>query len=362
MKSKHILLYCTGIDYVLLGSSKVAGIQVQMSFWAKVFYHNSWKVFSFSENAAQTIQGITFLYKKKTWLDKHGLSFIQEFFDCFHALLSSHAQIVIVRGASRSFYVISLLCKLFRARLIYFGASDSDFIPGKEIIAGAGYNIALYRKSIKHIDSIVVQNQIQHDCLYQHYGRESLIIPNIWAANDTNATKAPHKLYDIIWVSNIHKIKRVEWLLQLAKKMPDMRFAIIGGSNFQNYYQSIQKEATKISNIEFLGAQPFNKVSDFIEQSKLLVCTSEFEGFPNTFLQAWSNNVPVVATVNPNNVIKHYNLGRVVNNEDDLLTATQELFDNNQAYRECQENILKYFYEHHDADTAFEKLSQYLHI
>ena len=40
-------------------------------------------------------------------------------------------------------------------------------------------------------------------------------------------------------------------------------------------------------------------------KSKILINTSSFEGFPNTFVQAWANGVPVISLkVDPDNIIK----------------------------------------------------------
>jgi len=90
------------------------------------------------------------------------------------------------------------------------------------------------------------------------------------------------------------------------------------------------------------------------------VCTSEYEGFPNTFLQAWSNNVPVISTVDPSDVIKEYKLGLVVNTEAELLAATNTLLSDNSLYDEIQKNIKQYFELNYDSQTQYEKAISYI--
>jgi len=108
--------------------------------------------------------------------------------------------------------------------------------------------------------------------------------------------------------------------------------------------------------LDFLGPLPLVGVNRLLSTSKLLVCTSEFEGFPNTFLQAWAYNVPVVSTVNPSGFITEFGLGRVIEDEPQLLLAVREILDSNELYEQCQQNIKNYFTEHHDADRAYQKV------
>jgi glycosyltransferase involved in cell wall biosynthesis len=46
-------------------------------------------------------------------------------------------------------------------------------------------------------------------------------------------------------------------------------------------------------------------------QALVLLCTSESEGFPNVFLEAWSCSRPVLTTVDPDDVVATFQLGQV---------------------------------------------------
>ena len=45
-----------------------------------------------------------------------------------------------------------------------------------------------------------------------------------------------------------------------------------------------------------LGNVAPGEMGDIYDRSHLLVCTSESEGFPNTFLEAWTRGIPVIST------------------------------------------------------------------
>lgn len=360
MKKSVVFLYYTGVDDVLLGSNNVTGIQVQMSFWAKVFAAHGWEVYSLTEHESHSVEGIGFIQKKESWFDRYGFSILYEPFEALKFFRKTHPNVVLVRGARRVLYAIKKASDLIGAKVVFMGASDRDFEPGKELILGSGINPKLYHRAIRNISCFVTQNQQQAENLLKYYGKQSVIIPNIWISQTTNENKETG--YAALWVANLRRLKRAEWFIGLAQKLPQYRFAMVGGVSEQDYYDRIKAEVENISNLEFFGPQSLNAVNALLSKSKLLVCTSEFEGFPNTFLQAWSESVPVISTVNPSGVITEYGLGKVVVDEDELLRTTEEILISTTLYEQYKQNINDYFFAHHDAETAYHKMMELVNM
>jgi glycosyltransferase involved in cell wall biosynthesis len=63
-------------------------------------------------------------------------------------------------------------------------------------------------------------------------------------------------------------------------------------------------------------------------RSRVFVNTSESEGFPNTYLQAWARGTPVVAFFDPDGVIAREGLGRTVRDLGQMQAAVHELLTN----------------------------------
>ena len=64
------------------------------------------------------------------------------------------------------------------------------------------------------------------------------------------------------------------------------------------------------ANLNFLGEQSLAQVNERLWACRLVVNTSQTEGFPNTFIQAWARFVPVVSLkVDPDGVIARHQLG-----------------------------------------------------
>lgn len=358
MKQKKVFVYCSGIENVLSGSPQVAGIQVQMSFWARTFAKHGWKVLSFSNNNKQvSLEGVHFIDKTKSnWLSILHLEIIQELRDCLKCI-KSNPDLILTRGASRCLFFLSSIYRRKNIQLVHFGASDTDFAPGKEIVGGSNLNRKLYHKALSRIDYFVTQNTEQQTSLWTNYGKKSLILPNIWIPSKEYASE---KKYDAIWIANLRPLKRAEWFVDLAKKLPQFQFAIVGGPLIKDYYEYIEKNASDVNNLSLLGAKSFQEVNDLLSQSRLLVCTSEFEGFPNTFLQAWAQSIPVISTVNPSDLLTTNHLGCYVENQEELETETFSMLSDENRYNSFASSIKHYFLDNHFADKAFEKLSNHI--
>lgn len=118
--------------------------------------------------------------------------------------------------------------------------------------------------------------------------------------------------------------------------------------------------ANRLPNLFFLGKKDFFEVNMYFKNAKVFICTSEYEGFPNTFLQSWSNNLPVISTVDPSNVIKEHGLGFFCNDTNDICDNLSKILSNDSIYKELSNNVKGYFERSHSVEYHFNRLSHYL--
>ena len=358
MRQKHILIWSTDISNLLDGNA--SGIAVQLYFWAQTFTNQDWRVVTFTNHKSFSKEGISFRHLRN--LGK--LNIIYEWVVLFWQLLVLHPKLVISRGESRSQYAIAVLSRLFSVKYVFFAASDSNFETNKKI-SGGKYNTILYKKAIANINYFVVQNQYQKSTLFNNYHKQSILLLNIWGHYNESVC-GQHPITDVIWVANLRPLKRAEWMLNAAKKMPEYDFTIVGGSSIEpleaEYYRIIEEVANKIPNLHFLGKKSFAETNAIISQSRLLCCTSTYEGFPNTFLQAWSNDIPVVSTVNPSDLITNKNLGAFVHNEEEFQDQVKKILQETTLYNKMTNSIHNYFKANHDCDNIYAQLMKWLQI
>ena len=112
---------------------------------------------------------------------------------------------------------------------------------------------------------------------------------------------------------------------------------------------NVNEAAKSLKNLKLIDYVPFHRIQDYFDKAKAYVCTSELEGFPNTFIQACLGGTPIISyCINPSNMIEEYDLGcfchndseRAVNFIKDLDSKKSNKFiDNLQKYVALKHNI-----------------------
>jgi glycosyltransferase involved in cell wall biosynthesis len=91
-------------------------------------------------------------------------------------------------------------------------------------------------------------------------------------------------------------------------------------------------------NVRYLGELSQTKVNKLLCRAHLLVNTSDFEGFSNTFIQAWMRRVPVVSlNVNPDGLLDGRTFGMCSGNEARLYEDVAALLADDDRVRSMGE-------------------------
>lgn len=346
-----VIVWSHEIDDLYLNKGLIGGLAIQMRHWAETFVRKEWEVYAPTYNKSREHNGIKFFRCYKLSI----IGTIVEYILAFYYLLSIKPDLILLRGARRQLGGVAFFAKLFKIKLVFFGASDADFKPEEELISKKISRI-IYRKGLKNTDYFVLQNDAQKELLQKNYGdKKNIIIPNIWTLNNDKQNES-ERYIDFLWVGNFRELKRPDWFIRLAEENSDYTFVMVGGGIDGDLFGKCKERASKCENLKFLGRMNFDDVNKLFEHTKIYICTSSIEGFPNTFLQSWSNQIPVITTFDPSNVIKSNDLGICVDNYDELKNTTRTLIENTSMQEEIKENIAKYFTLSHDADTMYEKI------
>ncbi len=110
----------------------------------------------------------------------------------------------------------------------------------------------------------------------------------------------------------------------------------------ESFYAAIREEALRVANVRFHGPVPYHGISEFFERCRVFVGTSEIEGFPNTYLQAWSRGAPVAAFLDPEQLIARNGMGRAVSTLSELCEAIVTLHDDAQAWETASQRSREY--------------------
>ena len=221
-------------------------------------------------------------------------------------------------------------------RMIWHVAHDTDVMPGSEIYGRNPVRRALEKCSveygIRHTRHIVTQTRHQADLLLQNYGRRAdAVVPNFHPTPPEPSNKPAG--ITVMWIANLKRWKQPEVFVRLAQRLrdlPQVRFVMVGapasGGGDEAWSDELERSMRDTPNLTYLGQRTQDEVNDLLSQAHVFVNTSQQEGFPNTFIQAWMRRVPVVSlTVNPDQVLDGERTGIHAGTEETLATAVRLL-------------------------------------
>ena len=339
---------------------RIGGAEIQQILIAREFKKRglniSFITSDYGQKDEEIIDGIK-VYKASK--PKEGFKFIRFFYPnlvkLWKALKRANAEIYYVRGAGFIPGVLALFSKMYGKKFVFGSASDTNFCLSKLKKTRLKRDLFLYVFGLKRANAIIVQNNKQKEDLLRNFRLNGILIRNYYRpiVNVNNPQKNI-----ILWVSTIKEIKRPELFIELARNFPNEKFVMIGGPNKKedSFYDYIKEKSKKIKNLTFMGFQPFEFTEKIFESCKLFVNTSNYEGFPNTFLQAWSRGIPVLSTVDPDNIVKENGLGLVAKNESELILQMKNFVDRKINFNENK--IKKFFYENFSESI----INQYLKL
>jgi len=220
---------------------------------------------------------------------------------------------------------VALFARLHGAKFIFRVASNSDCDP-QALLIRYRRDKSLYRYGLQRADVVLAQTPQQQQALLENFARSSRVVASLTDTGGRRPAFAERDI-DVLWVGNMRALKRPALLLEAARKLPDLRFHIIGGPmpGAESFFESIRAAASQLANVHFHGAVPYHEVGEFYERARVFVGTSAIEGFPNTYLQAWSRGTPVVAFLDPEHLIARHGTGRAVTDVADMCAAIVKL-------------------------------------
>src|SRR5262245_12573512 len=225
------------------------------------------------------------------------------------ALRRANADLYYTSCAGMHLGLLALFCRSRRRSLVFRCASDSDCDPRRLLIRHAR-DRWLYRMGLRRADAILAQSLWQHAALVRNYGVSSRVAGMLVETSLGTSTRD----IDVLWVGTLRRVKRPERLLGLAKSLPQRQFHMVGGvmPDESALGRCIQHAARVYPNVSFHGRMPYAATNRLYDRARLLVSTSEVEGFPNAYLQAWVRGVPVVTLIDPDRIIEREGLGASV--------------------------------------------------
>lgn len=250
--------------------------------------------------------------------------------------------------------LLALFCRRFRKRFVFRIASDTD-CDGSRLLVPFARDRWLYAYGLRRADAILAQSVAQAHTLRRNYGLASRVAGMLVE----KPLPTPGREIDVLWVSNIRREKRPDRILELTAILPGVKVHMVGGSlrDEEPLFREIEGAARARPNVTFHGRLPYWDANALYGRSRLLVNTSDVEGFPNSYLQAWIRGVPVVTLIDPDGVIEREGLGVAAGSPAGIASAVRALLDDPAAWKAASDRCLAYMAREYSDDKI---LSTYL--
>ena len=344
----------------------IGGIQRQQAMMAKWLAKRGWRVsmITWDEGQPQSkvVDGVRVIKMCRADAGVKGVRFFHpKWTSLLHALRAADADVYYQNTAEYVTGQVALWCHRHGRRFAYSVASDPDCDPHLPKMKSLRERF-LYRYGIRHADRIIVQTQRQQEMLRNGFGINASVVPMPCAApsngNDLARVAFAPEQGRVLWVGRVCEVKRPDRLLGVAEACPDLVFDLVGPSYDTDYSRRIVERARQIRNVTVHGPVGWDKVWDYYRQATCLLCTSDYEGFPNTFLEAWSQGLPVVSTFDPDDLTARRELGLVAGDVPGLAAAVRRLLTSPDLYRRLSQNARQYYTENHTVEVAMPRFEE----
>jgi len=236
-------------------------------------------------------------------------------------------------GATHLWGPAVAISRLLGVRTIFALALDREVQPRRALVRRPRW-WPLYAWGLSGSDRILAQHEGQLSMLPARWRAKATILPKVsvlpGVLPDRPVVAHAARSGYVAWVAMLRKHKRPDRLVDIARRAPEVRFVVCGGpSTFltpPGYCERVVDDLRALPNVEFRGQTAAPEADDVIANAAALLSTSDEEGFPNTFSQAWSSGTPVVTlAIDPDDIIKRFGLGAVSGTVDRAVEDIREL-------------------------------------
>jgi glycosyltransferase involved in cell wall biosynthesis len=341
----------------------VGGAEFRQSILARALasagYSVSIVTLDYGQDDATVVHGVTTYRAHKPSGGIPGVRFFHpRLTSWFSALKRADADVYIQSCAGLPTAIVALFSRLHSRRFVYSGAHDLDFERDqtwKVFRRPRGWrDRQLYQWGLRTADAIVAQHERQAQSCRRWYSREAHVVRNCYAPP---AGAASSKDGVVLWVATLRSWKRPELFIELARALPRLRFRMIGGAGSgedSSIYERVRRQAASLPNLEFVGFVPLGEIERHFNDARVFVNTSEYEGFPNTFLQSWARAIPTVSFIDCGAYEAGRPIGSICRDLGDMKAVVARIGEDDDAWQEEGLRARGYFESHHSVVAAVE--------
>lgn len=199
---------------------------------------------------------------------------------------------LIVHFNMQSAYFCAILGDKYASRSIYAERTD----PYDESYGGVAGVLRNYM--IRKVSGFVFQTKGARDFFPDYVRKKSIVINNPILINPDDYKRTVNPDKRVVSVGRLHNQKNhqlfIRAISKLSNEFNDYRFEIYGDGELEEELNTLIRNLN-LSNIVFLMGS-HEDILEKIRNASLFVLSSDYEGMPNTLMEAMALGIPCVST------------------------------------------------------------------
>ena len=251
------------------------------------------------------------------------------------------------------------IARLFKVPFIYMAGNDIDADGGYRQRLGR-LESAAYEYALRNAAGVIAQNEYQLRGFRKWLKGKSIAVvhnPVSFDGDSLLRIRTRGERGYIAWLGIFQPQKNLAALLEIAKRTPEVEFRV-GGMLQTGSGQALRDLVGKLyslPNVRMAGYLRRREILPFLAKALALLNTSYYEGFSNTFLEAWLAGTPVITrSIDPDGVIAGNGIGSVAGSYDEVPGIIRSLM-NEDGYDALAEKCRAYVLENHDERVIAER-------
>jgi glycosyltransferase involved in cell wall biosynthesis len=352
-------------EYATRASEAVGGTERDQWLLSRALATHGWTTVigvsrSLKPGERKTIDGVQYV----------GLNPSRNLFAWKQFLFSERPDWLFWEGASHLLGPVVELASWASVRSIFHTAFDSDVHPRRALFRHSRW-WPLYAWGLQRTEKIFVQHRGQLSKLPLRLQRKAYVFPKV--CNPLNGLSEtfdvkPHNLRQkyVAWVAMLRQPKRPDVLVEIARAMPNTDFVVCGGTTTHRcppgYGEWVTRLLRDLPNVDYRGQVSSFEAAQVIADAAVFLSTSDQEGFPNTFMQAWASGTPVVSLkVDPDEIIQRLLLGAVSGTREKAVADISALLGSPQERELINVRARRYIAESHSETAVISAFETAIH-
>lgn len=268
------------------------------------------------------------------------------------ALWLAPSRTVVARCAGTQVGWVALYARLAGRRMVYASAGVADFdavqfLPRRR-------ERFLFELGVRLANAIVVQTSEQVELCERSFKRIPVMIKSLSALQEPQSDEPEA----FLWAGRLAHYKQPLEFVELARAVPEAQFWLVGvpvppSPRQADVGQAVAEASEGLTNLHVLPPMPQSEIAGLLARAVASVNTCDFEGMPNTLLEAWSRGVPALAlSHDPDGVIVEHGLGGFARgSRDELIRLAREQWATRTDRSEVAARCRRYIAENHSPEV-----------